>query len=349
MIENILSRPLIFLTLLLSLIMYIDNSFNDIIFGVFGFACFLIFLGWLRYRSIPTLVLLTLFLFLTVFSFRKISHFEILHNNPGPKTIDQVELSFKLKEIETTKLGYNYIVAFNFSSQYYQAILRSSKLIDSVFPGFQIIAKIKLNRNIPVENYEDFNYTEYLDHNHIQYTGYLTETTICEIKPNYNILTFAYLINNKLQSIIENSVESSVSAALTNGILLGAKGKIPEKISKQFIDSGTAHILTVSGMHLGIIYGSIRYLFNSLRGNKKSSATTSGLLTVLLIWVFTFITGLGTSVIRAAVMFSLLELGTKLKRNIDPLNILFGAAFILLLINPCILFDIGFSCPLRLY
>lgn len=111
-----------------------------------------------------------------------------------------------------------------------------------------------------------------------------------------------------------------------SGILIGAKQELPQEIVSAFKNTGTSHILAVSGMHLAFIYGLIIFILAKVVRIRNKFANAA--ITIFLIWLFTFITGSGAAVLRAAVMFSFIEIGKILQRNNDIYNITFGAGFL---------------------
>ena len=107
-----------------------------------------------------------------------------------------------------------------------------------------------------------------------------------------------------------------------------------------FSDTGSQHILAVSGLHVGIIYMILSLLTYPL---KKGHLLFQTLVIITALWAYAFITGLGISVIRASLMFSIFALGQPFKRRLNGINNLAFAAFVILLFNPFQIYDIGFQ------
>ncbi|GAG69248.1 unnamed protein product, partial [marine sediment metagenome] len=121
-------------------------------------------------------------------------------------------------------------------------------------------------------------------------------------------------------------------------MLLGEKSFIPTYLKEIFTEAGIMHILAVSGLHVGIIAMALLALLSMLKLPKKLKLFT--LISILIIYAS--ITGFRPSVLRATIMFILLIGGKLINRNRN-LNIsLFFAAFLILLLNPLILYDAGF-------
>ena len=91
-----------------------------------------------------------------------------------------------------------------------------------------------------------------------------------------------------------------------------------------------------------MLYVIVSFIFRFIPLPKKFKWIKS-VLTILSIWCFAFICGGGASIIRAVVMFTLWEIGIHLKKYADSINILCATAFIMVVLDPCTLFDIGFQ------
>ena len=129
------------------------------------------------------------------------------------------------------------------------------------------------------------------------------------------------------------------SAALLKGILLGQRRQLPEELLDTFTTIGLAHILAVSGLHVGLITLVVYTLLFVLRLPKN--IVVAGTLGILVLYAF--ITNLTPSVIRATIMAGLFLVGRRLDRQTDTVNILAVAAIVILLIWPSSLFDLSFQ------
>ena len=145
-----------------------------------------------------------------------------------------------------------------------------------------------------------------------------------------------------LRNSIDRSIDQTMrgdSAALLKGILLGERRQLPEDLLQTFRTIGLAHILAVSGLHVGLITLVIYTLLSVLR--LPRNIVVAGTLGVLVLYAF--ITNLTPSVIRATIMAALFLAGRQLDRQTDTVNILAVAAIVILLIWPSALFDLSFQ------
>ena len=145
-------------------------------------------------------------------------------------------------------------------------------------------------------------------------------------------------VRNSINRSIDRTIRGD-SAALLKGILLGQRRQLPDELLDTFTTIGLAHILAVSGLHVGLITLVIYTLLFVLRLPK--TIVVAGTLGVLVLYAF--ITNLTPSVIRATIMAGLFLVGRRLDRQTDTVNILAVAAIVILLIWPSALFDLSFQ------
>ena len=129
--------------------------------------------------------------------------------------------------------------------------------------------------------------------------------------------------------------------AIIQALLLGQRQDIDTTMSDQYASAGMMHILAVSGLHVGILLLLLRFITRPI-SNRKLRWIRSGMI-IGLLWCFAFITGLSPSVLRAVTMFSFLELGNCLGGKRSSNDALLFSAFILLIIDPSLLYQVGFQ------
>lgn len=126
----------------------------------------------------------------------------------------------------------------------------------------------------------------------------------------------------------------AVLAAMT----LGERVSMSKEMTDDYSASGALHILSLSGMHLGIIYAMLLLLFF-----KRRSSVIVQVIIVTAVWAYVFIAGLPVSAVRSAVMLSVCSFVNLLNRDKISLNVLAVAAFSVLVVNPLNLYDVGFQ------
>lgn len=137
-----------------------------------------------------------------------------------------------------------------------------------------------------------------------------------------------------------NELPADQSGVL-HALLLGEKGDLSTEIRDRFANAGAMHLLAVSGLHIGIIAFIILFFFKQFP--RLFSNLSAHIIVVILLWAYAYVTGLSPSVTRAVLMFSLLILSRLARGQYEPINVLAFSAFIVIVINPLVIYDIGFQ------
>ncbi|AFS78846.1 DNA internalization-like competence protein [Gottschalkia acidurici 9a] len=129
------------------------------------------------------------------------------------------------------------------------------------------------------------------------------------------------------------------NSLIIKSIILGDDSFLDKEEVDKFRSLGLSHILAISGLHIGIIYGAIIFCFDVLKFNRKFSMV----LSILIIWIYGYLVGYPPSVLRGSIMFSILIIASITYYRYDSLNILPLSGFIMLTYRPLWLFSIGFQ------
>jgi len=141
-----------------------------------------------------------------------------------------------------------------------------------------------------------------------------------------------------LKKRIPGKEESGVAEAL----LIGYRNDLDKDLVQAYSNTGVVHIIAISGLHLGMIYGIFVWLFARMK-SKTVHRVVKPVVILTVLWLFSLVAGAAPSIVRSAVMFSLIVLGEVLDRKSSIYNTLAGAAFIMLLYDPFYLWDVGFQ------
>ena len=200
--------------------------------------------------------------------------------------------------------------------------------------------KGKLKKPMGRKNFGEFNYELYLARERVfTYLNIWQEKDIQKIGEDDSnfLVSFPLSARDKIKEITKQTLVPPYNYLLV-GMLLGEKSFIPPYLKEVFAEAGIMHILAVSGLHVGIIAMALLALLSLLPLPKKLKLFTL----ILILLMYASITGFRPSVLRATIMFIVLIGGKLINRNRN-LNIsLFFAAFLILLLNPLILYDAGF-------
>lgn len=130
--------------------------------------------------------------------------------------------------------------------------------------------------------------------------------------------------------------------AIANALVLGVTDGLDNELENAYAASGAMHVLAVSGLHVGIIYGLLLLLLKPL-ARFHWSRWMVACVSLLCLWGYAFVTGLSPSVLRAVTMFSFIALARPLGWSTNIYNTLAASAFLLLLYNPYLIMSVGFQ------
>lgn len=157
----------------------------------------------------------------------------------------------------------------------------------------------------------------------------------------FSLIGFASNIRNSSLKNFSELANFHVEGELAGALLLGDRKGIDPQITQSFVEVGIIHLLAVSGLHVGLVFQSLMFLLSFGFKGKKFEPFIA-FVSILCLWSYALVTGLSASVCRAALMLSLAIIGKLIHRKLPSFNLLASAAFILILIDPTILTDIGF-------
>ncbi len=202
----------------------------------------------------------------------------------------------------------------------------------------------KINKS---KNPYQFNYSKYLKRKQIIHQINLTDKSYIVSKSNtFSVYVIASNIRNRIQKNLKQKNFAKDELGIINALLLGQRQDVSKELIQDYQNAGAMHILAVSGLHIGIIYGILLVLFlpvKRLNFKTINGKTIQILLVILFLWCYAILAGLSASVVRAVTMFTAIALGLLSKRKTNTLHNLFISMFVLLLFHPNFLFDVGFQ------
>ncbi|WP_437227975.1 DNA internalization-related competence protein ComEC/Rec2 [Planctomicrobium sp. SH661] len=154
--------------------------------------------------------------------------------------------------------------------------------------------------------------------------------------PGWTLARWRESIRNQCNQIFFSQLDPE-QFGLASSLLIGDRTMLTDELQDQFAQTGTMHLLAISGLHVGILIGLILSLCRFANLSSRESAAT--LMVMILLYVF--ITDLRPPVLRAGLLALIAVVGTLRGDRIDRMNALAASALVLLLWNPADLFDIG--------
>lgn len=177
-------------------------------------------------------------------------------------------------------------------------------------------------------NFNLFNYKRYLLSNKINYV--VTASKITIIKKNDNVF---YTLKNNLLKRIESANRSK---GYILAFLYADKSLIEKDIYTKYQKIGVSHLFAVSGMHVSLISIVLLKLLNKIKERKRY------IIVSIFLSIYLFLTNFTISMVRATFQFILFFINKSFKLNIDNSNLVILLFFILVIINPYNIYNIGF-------
>lgn len=194
-------------------------------------------------------------------------------------------------------------------------------------------------------NPHEFNYKEFLARKNIYFQSFVEAENfeLVREEQGFSFISFGLRIKQKIKTIFEMSDLNKESAQLCTALLTGYDDEINPETINAFAHSGTLHVLSVSGLHTGILYGVLIFLLGLIDKHQKYKLLHLIIITVSL-WFFVLITGFSPPVLRAVIMLNLIALGRFYYSysSSHAVNILGVSAFVILVFNPLLIYDTGF-------
>lgn len=210
--------------------------------------------------------------------------------------------------------------------------------------GDEMVLKNKVKPIPKPLNPLEFNYRNYLKNQGIDGQIYLRskEYKIIRHHQGYGIKAYALELRKKLVSKFKKYLKDEESYQIAVALILGYRTVMEQELVQTFSNTGTIHVLSVSGMHVGIVFIVFMWLLTQVGGNRALNLLRIVIL-LCAIWTYTILTGMAPSILRAAIMLSFFLIAKSMQREVNMLNTMASSAFLLLLLQPSMLFDIGFQ------
>lgn len=196
----------------------------------------------------------------------------------------------------------------------------------------------------PPFNPGEFDYKSYLADRQIYHQSFLYQNQVYLIKSGDGnaLISFALKLRRELVDKFSNYLPDKDAAAFASTLILGYRAELSRELVEAYSKTGTMHVLSVSGMHVGIVFMVLSWLLKFMEKTKRMLLIRA-LLIIAIIWFYALITGFSAPACRAALMLSFVVLGKALNRHQNTFNLIAVSAFFLLVYNPFYLFDAGFQ------
>ena len=215
----------------------------------------------------------------------------------------------------------------------------SSQILKS---GDQILGEFSFRSAREAEIPGAFDFGRYLRHRNISHTLYIPSYDKYVHKNKGNTAWIGSLSswrNNKMQEI--GLFTNTLTQSLLQAILFGNSQALPTEVRAQFADAGMAHILAVSGMHVGILVLIVQFVVSRVYKRAKAKEQIKFICIIGAVWLYVALCEFAPSATRAAIMVSIYYLGKACKLPAVGINTLALSALVIFLWDPFMLLDLG--------
>ena len=336
-----------------------QQLFRILLYALVSLVCFAIFIhihyqklkAWRFQKSIASLYYL---LFFGLGFFITLAHNDILH----PHYFSNKKLSHLKGWISSEPQQNNHILMFELrvsegylnrkASQCTGKLLVALKL-DSLNPiELSYGDELMLPANqLPVEapyNPAEFNFKQWLAAKNIYHQSFIKQEELVKTHHHQgnSLVKYALTLRQKLVNVYRKLIHNDEAFAVASTLILGYRADLSKETLAAYSKTGTIHALSVSGMHVGLIYIMLNWCLSFLN-RKKVGRISKTLITCGLIWYYSLLTGFSPSVLRSAIMITIFIFAKQLNRGNNSYNVLAFTAFIILVFNPFLVWDAGFQ------
>lgn len=202
----------------------------------------------------------------------------------------------------------------------------------------------KLKTMPPAYNPHQFDYSQFM-RNKAVYYSLEGQVSKMNLYAKGGVRDFLRLTKGWQQQFVHkfsNYIKDKDALNMASAIVLGYRTNFPSELTKIFSGTGTIHVLSISGMHIGVVFGFLMFCLGFMHRLPKGHVMQI-IVILLLVWIYSSIAGFAAPVLRAAIMITLISFGRLQNKFIFSTNILAATAFFILLFDPHMLFDIGFQ------
>lgn len=326
------------LSICLSVGIYVSDkviSFSNlriVFFSIMIFLFVIVFNPLKKYAIIPFLII-TIFLgFYIHQTYQKIDC-KLLNNDA------EVYFLKIIYQRNITEKSVNYVAKDLKSKELISLNVRDKQNI--FHPYDEIIVYGKINEIQEPLNPNQFNFKQFLTRKNIHYQLF-TNNIISLHKEGNGFRNWASKSKLQVREKLKRDGYSLESRALISSMLLGDRTELTPELNQSYIATGVVHILSISGLHVMMIYMILNFVLQPLL-RLKNGRKIRIILSLCCIWLFSFYVELEPPVFRSALMISIYYISELLNRPKNIYHTLSLSAFIILVFQPNYLFDVGFQ------
>jgi len=216
--------------------------------------------------------------------------------------------------------------------------------VSAIKYGSRIITRMPISEIKRSGNPGAFDYRSYAALKNTYHTIYLKPNQFKLLEGNYGniIMTYIYIVRDFIIAVYKKFVGPNAEiVAVAEALVIGYKDDLDKDLLKSYSNTGVVHVIAISGLHLALVNAMLDWLWKFFRIHRKK--IVSGLLSMVLLWLFSILTGASASVLRSALMFSFIIIGKIIDRPGSVYNSLAASSLLLVCYDPFLLWDAGFQ------
>lgn len=211
--------------------------------------------------------------------------------------------------------------------------------------GDQLFFHSRVNAVEPPSNPHSFDFQQYLHFQNIHHQAFVRagDWEVLDQAHGNPVFDMAIRLQAKFLATLRKHLDTANEFAVGSALILGYRDEMPEDVQTAYSQTGAMHVLAVSGLHVGIVFLLLNFFLKIPKLNAPWWRAVRVVIALIGIWTFALVTGASPSVMRAAVMFSFLNVGLAMQRHTSVYNTLASSAFVLLLWKPFLLASVSFQ------
>jgi competence protein ComEC len=193
-------------------------------------------------------------------------------------------------------------------------------------------------------NPAEFDSKTWMANQHIYHQAFLSFEELVPLHQQRGslLISFALALRKQQVDLYRKLIRTDEAFAIASTLILGYRAELDAATMDAYSRTGTIHALSVSGMHVAMVYLVLEYAL-AWMNRKRMLKCLKVIIILTLIWFYALVTGCSSSVIRSAIMLTMLILTRSLHRNSSGYHILALSAFCQLFTDPDLLWDVGFQ------
>lgn len=213
----------------------------------------------------------------------------------------------------------------------------------TITTGDQLVILAKPQKIRNAGNPFEFDYQSLMHQRNIWFSVYLANGTYLKThRQTVNISNWAEKVRDRLVAMLAEALPDKEERSVVSALTLGYRTEIDQDTLDYFASTGAMHVLSVSGLHVALIFMILGFLLAFLK-REKFGPGIFAVVMISFLWIYAFISGFSPPVQRSTVMFTFVIIGNGIRRPVNIFNSLTASALFLILLSPNVLFDVGFQ------